>query len=98
LSSPTPGNNVDLQVKKKKPKQPKKNQNNQSRHQLRPPTQRTVFEHGLLAVLAQEARELGLLLLHVVREVVLVAPLLVERPVRLLALAAAEVDGMAPRA
>ena len=59
---------------------------------------RTVFEHSLLAVLAQESREFGLRLLHVVREVVLVAPLAVEGPVRPLTLTAAEVNGVTSRA
>ena len=59
---------------------------------------RTVFEHSLLAVLAQESRVFGLRLLHVVREVVLVAPLAVEGPVRPLTLTAAEVNGMTSRA
>ena len=59
---------------------------------------RTVLEDGQLAVLAHPFRKLGLGLLGVIREVVLAAPLLVERPVRALALAAAEVDAVAPAA
>ena len=59
---------------------------------------RTVLEDGHLAVLAHPFRKLGLGLLGVIREVVLAAPLLVERPVRALALAAAEVDAVAPAA
>ena len=56
---------------------------------------RTVLEDRHLAVLAHPARELGLGLLGGVREIVLAAPLLVEGPVRALALATAEVDAVA---
>ena len=58
---------------------------------------RTVFQHGLLPVLPQEPRELGLRALDLVREVVAAAPLPVKRPVRLLALAGAKVRGVASR-
>ena len=58
---------------------------------------RTVFQDRLLPVLPQESRELRLRLLHVIREVVPLAPLPVERPVRLLALAGAKVRGVASR-
>ena len=59
---------------------------------------RTVFQHRLFAVLAEESRELGLGLLDVVGEVVATAPLAMEGPVRLLALSRAEVRGVASRA
>jgi hypothetical protein len=59
---------------------------------------RTVFQDRLLPVLPQESRELRLRLLHVIREVVPLAPLPVERPVRLLALPRAKVRAVASRA